>query len=331
MASFLFFAMSFLFISTPELKRYEFSEPHMGTVFRVQLYAASEEMARKAADAGFARVKVLNAILSDYQNDTELMKLCQQAGKGPVKVSDELFTVLQESQRWSERTGGQFDVSIGPLVQLWRRARRTREVPSAEAIAKAKTLVDYRAVRLHPDQQTVELTKPGMRLDLGGIAKGYVADEVLKVLSASGITSACVAAGGDVTVSARPPGSEGWVIAISALEKNGQPPVKLLLENQAVSTAGDLEQYVEIDGKRYSHIVDPSSGLGIVGRRSCTVVSARGLVSDGADTAAYLLGHIQGIAMIDQTPGVACLFLVKEGEAVKLYPSKAWSKLRIKQ
>ena len=313
------------------LERFEFSEPHMGTLFRLQLYAGSEAEAKKAADAGFARVKQLNAILSDYQNDTELMKLCAKAGTGPVVVSPELLTVLKASVVWSQRSGGQFDVTCGPLIQLWRRSRRTREMPKENSIREAQALIGYQSMMIDDARGTVELKKPKMRLDLGGIAKGYVADEVLKVLKAHGITSACVAAGGDITVSERPPGSEGWVVGISALDQNGQPPVKLLLENQAVSTAGDLEQYVEIEGKRYSHIVDLQTGLGIIGRRSCTVVSSRGIDSDGADTTAYLLGVKKGITMIDSVPGLACLFLEKEGDGVKQHPSQAWSTLRFKQ
>lgn len=331
MSNLVFFVMWMSVGGTPTLERYEFSEPHMGTLFRLQLYAASEAEAKKAADAGFARVKQLNSILSDYQNDTEIMKLCARAGQGPVSVSPELFTVLLESNRWSRESHGQFDVSVGPLVQLWRRARRTRELPKDDAIREAQSQIGYQSIIFDIQKRTVELKKPKMRIDLGGIAKGYVADEVLKVIKAHGITSACVAAGGDVVVSNRPPGSEGWVIGISALDHNTKVPVKLLLENQAVSTAGDLEQYVEINGQRYSHIVDPKTGMGIVGRRSCTVVSSRGIDSDGADTAAYLLGVTQGIAMIDKQSGLACLFLEKDGDAVKQHPSQAWSALRFKK
>jgi thiamine biosynthesis lipoprotein len=317
--------------SQNSVERYEFSEPHMGTLFRLQLYALNETEAKKAAVAAFARIKQLNTILSDYQNDTELMKLCAKAGTGPVVVSPELFTVLQESQLWSARSGGKFDVSVGPLIQLWRRARRTRALPTDSAIKEAQALIGYQSLVLNATTVSVELKKARMRLDLGGIAKGYVADEVLKVLKANGISSACVAAGGDVVVSNRPPNSEGWVIGVSALDHNTKVPIKLLLENQAVSTAGDLEQYVEINGVRYSHIVDPMTGLGIVGRRSCTVVSARGIESDGADTSAYLLGVKLGIAMIDSQPGLACLFLEKDGDAVRQHPSQAWCNLRFKQ
>ena len=312
------------------LTRFEYEEPHMGTIFRFQLYAPSKEVADRAAKAGFARVKQLNSMLSDYQSDSELMQLCHKAGTGPVKVSQELVDILSESEVWSKRSDGQFDASIGPLVHLWRRARRTRELPTAKAINEARALVDYRNILIDKAKQEITLTKPNMRLDLGGIAKGYAADEVQKVLKQHGITSACVAAGGDLSVSNRPPGSEGWVISLAPLEKTGAVTTSIILENQAVSTAGDMEQYVEIAGVRYSHIVDPKTGLGLVGRMSCTVVASRGTDSDGADTTICLMGREKGIAMIDQLPGMACLYLCMEDGQVKQYPSAAWKKLKFK-
>lgn len=315
---------------TTKQQRYEYEEPHMGTLFRFQLYAGDKATADRTAAAGFARVKYLNTLLSDYQTDTELMKLCKKSGQGTVTVSQELFDILQESQKWSVRSEGLFDVSIGPLVQLWRRARRTRELPKPDAIEAARKLVDYRAIQLDAAKRQVSLNKPNMRLDLGGIAKGYTADEVLKVFKQHGIESACVAAGGDVCVSRRPPGADGWVIALAPLEKTGSVTTRLILENQAVSTAGDIEQFVEINGTRYSHIVDPKTGLGLVGRMSCTVVSSRGTDSDGADTAICIMGPTEGIAMINQLQGMHCLFLTIENGQVKQYPSKEWNTLRFK-
>jgi FAD:protein FMN transferase len=318
----------FFILSEPvhELKRYEYTEPHMGTVFHVQFYAESRDKADAAAKAMFTRVKHLNALFSDYQNDSELMQLCQKAGSGPVKVSTELYEILQRSNEWSESSGGAFDASVGPLVQLWRKARRTRQLPSESAIKAAKELVDFRAIDLLPDSK-VDLKKPKMRLDLGGIAKGYAADEMQKTLKAHGITSACVAAGGDVCVSNRPPGKPGWVISIAPLEKTGKVTTQLLLENQAVSTSGDLEQYVEIDGVRYSHIVDTKTGLGLTTRMSCTVVATHGVDCDAADTAVCVMGHVKGMKMINQQPGMACVIVVKENDVIKHYTSNTWSKL----
>jgi thiamine biosynthesis lipoprotein len=311
---------------TPQ--RYDYAEPHMGTLFRIELYAASKEHADRAAAAGFRRVKELDALFSDYQQDSELLRLCQRAGQGPMDVSPEMVQILQECRRWAERSEGGFDVTIGPMVQLWRKARRLRELPKPAAIAEAKTLVDYRLVQIDTKRNQVTLAKPRMRLDLGGIAKGYTCDAVHKVLKQHGITSALVAGGGDIVVSQRPPGSAGWIVSVMPLGK--EAPVRLVLENQAASTAGDLEQFVEIEGVRYSHLVDPRTGLGLVGRMSCTIVATHGADSDGADNAVCLLGPEKGLRMIDQHPGLACLYVSIEDGKVKRLMSKEWGKLRFK-
>src|SRR5262249_14068168 len=154
----------------------------------------------------------------------------------PVAVSSELFTVLTKAQEVSKKSDGAFDVTVGPVVRLWRLARRTGRMPDVEEVAKARTLVGYRNVRLDAAAKTVQLLKPGMPLDLGGIAKGYSADEALTVLKEHGINSALVAAGGDIAVSGPPPGKEGWDVAIAPLDPGDASP-HLLLSGAAVSTS----------------------------------------------------------------------------------------------
>src|SRR5262249_28184538 len=157
-------------------------------------------------------------------------------------------------------------------------ARRTHELPDAKELSRARALVGYQNLRLDAKARTVQLLKPGMQLDLGGIAKGYSADEALAVLRKNGITRALVAAGGDIAVGDAPPDVDGWKIGIAPLEDPDKKPTRyLILQNAAMSTSGDAEQYVEISGKRYSHIVDPRTGIGLVGRQSVTVVARKGI------------------------------------------------------
>ena len=245
----------------PSLTRHAFTEPHMGTRFQIIVYAPDADTARKAAKDAFARIASLNAIMSDYDETSELMRLCARAGGPPVSVSAELFFVLSRAQEVSRQSGGAFDVSVGPIVKLWRGARKLRKLPDPEKLAKARALVGWRDIRLDQDKRTVQLLKLGMQLDLGGIAKGYAADEALAVLKKHGIDRALVAAGGDIAVSGPPPGADGWKIAIATLPGE-KDPGRLILHHAAVSTSGDAEQFVEIDGKRYSHIVDPRTGIG---------------------------------------------------------------------
>ena len=201
-----FLAMSLLGGAEPALTRYTFSEPHMGTRFRIIVYAPDQDTARKAAKDAFARIASLDATMSDYDPTSELMRLCAKAGGPPVPVSAELFFVLSRAQEVSRQSDGAFDVTVGPVVKLWRQARKLRKLPDPEQLAEARALVGWRNVRLDKDKRTVQLLKAGMQLDLGGIAKGYAADEALAVLKKHGLDRALVAAGGDIAVSGPPPG-----------------------------------------------------------------------------------------------------------------------------
>jgi thiamine biosynthesis lipoprotein len=188
-------------------------------------------------------------------------------------------------------------------------------------------LVGYDKVRLDEQKRTVQLLKPGMRLDLGGIAKGYAADEMLAVLAKHGITRALVAAGGDIAVSGPPPDAEGWKVGIAALEKpDGKPSRHLLLKDAAVSTSGDAEQFVEINGKRYSHIVDPRTGIGLVGRMSVTVVARHGIDSDSLTKVVCVLGPERGLKLIEDTPGVSAMVVRKTEHGTETITSKRFPK-----
>jgi thiamine biosynthesis lipoprotein len=297
--------------------RFEFSEPHMGTVFRIVLYAEDEAAARKAATAAFQRVAQLDAALSDYKDDSELMRL-PLAGQvsQPVPVSDDLYRVLVTAQEIAARTGGAFDVTVGPLVRLWRRARRTGELPDPESLAQARQLTGYTMLRIDPKTRSVLLKRRGMLLDLGGIAKGYAAQEALAVLGRHGIHSALVAAGGDIVTGEPPPGEPGWRVGV------GSPPSQYLsLHHAAVSTSGDAEQHVEIGGVRYSHIVDPRTGLGVTGRSSVTVVAPEGALADALATAASVLEPERALALVDSWNGVAAFFVRNS----QTFASRRWN------
>jgi FAD:protein FMN transferase len=312
----------------PALSRHAFAEKHMGTLFRIIVWAADKETAGTASKAAFARVSELNAIMSDYLSTSELMRLCRKAGGEPVKVSSELFFVLSRAQKAARDSDGAFDVTVGPVVCLWRRARRTGRMPDAKDLEAARALVGYKNIVLDEKSQTIVLLKPGMQLDLGGIAKGYAADEALKVLSKHGLKRALVAAGGDIAVSDPPPGKPGWRIEIAAIDPDKEGKRYLVLANSAISTSGDAEQYVEIDGKRYSHIVDPRTGLGLVGRMSATVVAPNGITSDSLTKVIAVLGPKKGLEIIERTRGVSGRFVRKTEKGTQLFLSNNFPKLQ---
>jgi thiamine biosynthesis lipoprotein len=311
----------------PALSRHSFAEKHMGTLFRIIVWAKDEETARQASKEAFARVSELNRIMSDYLPTSELMRLCAKAGGEPVKVSGELFFVLLRAQKVARDSDGAFDVTVGPVVRLWRRSRRTGQMPDAKKLAAARALVGYKNVVLDKKARTVKLLKPGMQLDLGGIAKGYAADEALKVLAKHGLTRALVAAGGDIAVHEPPPDKPGWRIEIAAIDPAKEGKRYLILANAAVSTSGDAEQYVEIDGKRYSHIVDPRTGIGLVGRMSATVVAPDGITSDSLTKVVAVLGPKKGFEIIEKSLGVGGRFVRKTDDTTEVFVSKNFPKL----
>jgi thiamine biosynthesis lipoprotein len=297
----------------------------MGTAARIVLFAAGEARARAAADRAFARIAELDARLSDYREDSELMRLCAKAGGPGVAVSDDLARVLDAAQRMARRSGGAFDVTIGPVSRLWRRARASGALPDPSELAAAKGLVGYPQLEVSLERRIVRLEKPGMMIDLGGIGKGFAADEALAVLREAGVTMALVSLGGDIAAGDPPPGKPGWEIAIAPLGPGSPDHVtSRLLRNAGISTSGDAEQFLERAGARHSHVVDPSTGSAQSGRRGVTVVAPTATLSDALSTAAGVMGPDRGLRLIDDTPAAAALFVELTPSGVVTSRSRRW-------
>ncbi len=276
----------------PDLERFAYESKHMGTTFRIVLYAADQTTAKKAADAAFARVAELDNCMSDYKQTSELMQLCKkfatETGE-PVKVSD-------DSSLYSRRPKNFQRSPMARLMSPWARwcnSGGTRgELKSYRTRKNSRRpaqKVGYQKIKLDPGMKTVQLASPGMQLDLGGIAKGYAADEALKLLRVKySLTRALIAASGDITCGDPPPGKSFWTVDIVPIAKS-QKPRTLHLANASVSTSGDLEQFVVIGGVRYSHVLDPRTGLGLTGRRSVTVIAPNGITADSMTKAVSVL------------------------------------------
>jgi thiamine biosynthesis lipoprotein len=298
-----------------ELARFERTELHMGSKFVILLYAPDEPTANRAFDAAFARIAALNQCLSDYESDSELTLLSKTAPSSqPVPISADLWTVLWRAQEISAQSQGAFDVTIGPLTKLWRRARRQRQLPSPERLAEAREAVGFRSLALDPATRTAQLLKPRMRLDLGGIGQGFAVDEAMKELIRCGIERALINASGDLAALGPPPGQPGWLVGIAPLEPSAPPSVFGYLVQQSLSTSGDVFQHVEIEGKRYSHIVDPRTGLGLPHRSSVSILANNCTDADALATAASVLGAEEGLKLVERLPGVEALFVVADSE-----------------
>lgn len=291
-------------------------------MFRVEMYATEAAQASKAAEAAFARAEDLEQIMSDYRADSELTALDRNGPRAPFPVSSDLYDVLAKSLWISQVSGGAFDVSIGPLVGLWRAARNSGHAPTPAEVDRAKRLVGYRNIVLDPANHTVFLKRAGMKLDLGAIGKGYAADQMLAVLESQGIHRAMVVAGGEVATGEPPPGKPGWTVAIDTADKEpGGPSCMLVLHGAAVSTSGDEHQYFLSEGHRYSHVLNALTGWPLEGKSSTTVVAGNSTTADGLATALSLMSVKDGIRVAESIPGVAVM-LVRQVDGVwKFYTS----------
>jgi len=283
---------------SPVPERHEFTSVQMAIPFRIVLYAPDGIIATRAAEAAWERIAELNGILSDYNAESELSRLGATAPQEqPVIVSPELYTVLRRATDLSRASDGAFDITVGPLTQLWRRSRRQRELPDPERLRTALSAVGWSAVELHPPDR-VRLSRPGMRLDAGGIAKGYALDEATRVLRSHGIRSSLVAGAGDIVVTDPPPGQPGWKVEVAPIDLPEAPPPRTVwLRNASLCTSGDLFQHVEIEGRRYSHIVDPRTGLGITDHSLVTVIGRDGITCDALSTAISVAGPDRALAL----------------------------------
>ncbi|MEZ0385605.1 MAG: FAD:protein FMN transferase [Verrucomicrobium sp.] len=290
----------------------------MGSVFYITVYAADAAQAEKAALDAFRRVDEINAIASDYLPESELSRFNRAAANEPVKISSDLFQLFEESIRAARLTDGAFDITATYAIQQWRRAKRKQKLPTPEETQKAVAMTDWRQLSLDDSKHTAVKRKEGVLLDLGGIGKGYAADAALRVLNDHGITRAVVAASGDLAIGDSPPGKEGWDVALRTFEKPEESDrlTHVILNNCGCSTSGDLHQFLELEGKRYSHIVNPRTGLGLTERIGCTLIAPTATTADSLATAFCVMGVERTVRLVESTPGLMKVHLtwLEQGE-----------------
>ena len=303
--------------------RFEYEHRQMGTQIRLVFYASGQILADSVSKAVFSRIDELNAELSDYLVDSELNILCAQTRKD-VSVSSDLYLILKASVAVSEQTKGAFDVTAGPSIRLWRKVRKTKIKPSKAEIKKAMRRVGYHYIAF-PKENTIRLEKKGMQLDLGGIGKGFAADEVLKVLESYGITSALIDMGGDIRVSDPPPNKAYWVLAFSYYNADKKEIVqKIKLKNQAVATSGDLYQFIEIDGIRYSHIIDPQTGMALGNGIQVTTIAPNATLADAYASAFSVIGIEEAINRVQEIPSLEFFMVENSKQEHKSWQSKGF-------
>jgi thiamine biosynthesis lipoprotein len=262
----------------------------MGSAFNLIIVSADSNKANHLARKSYELVDSLNHIFSNYDSSSELSKINASAGLLPYKMSRAMLDLVQKSQYAYIQSKGAYDISIGPLSSLWRNARKAKLFPEASTVLATKKLVGFAQIKINKRLGTIFLPNANMQLDFGGIAKGYIAQWVINFLKANGIQQALVDAGGDIVMSGAPLTQQGWLIGVNLPETTDQLlNKKLQLSNCSVATSGDVYQFIEYKGVKYSHIINPLTGYGVTNLRNVTIVAKTGATADWLATACSIL------------------------------------------
>ena len=291
----------------------------MGTFAHVVAVAEDSGTAKKCVRAAMKEIRKVDDLMSDYKSDSEISRVNREAGERAVKVSESTYEVIQRSIEFSEMTGGAFDITVGPLVALFRNAKENKVAPSEEQIELARSKVGFEKLKLDSKNKTVQFSDNGMLLDLGGIAKGYAIDKAIEAAQRCGAIGAMIDIGGDVRCFGLPPeGKDHWLIGLqdpnSAIEgmEGGGLLMVLKITNAAVATSGDYQQFVLIEGKRYSHIMDRRTGTNAEGLSSVTIIADNATDADALATSVSVMGAEKGLALIEKLPNTEAILIIPE-------------------
>jgi thiamine biosynthesis lipoprotein len=284
----------------------------MGTLVKVTAVALSEPVAQAAVTAGFSEIRRLEEILSTWIPTSELSRVNASAGVRPVHVSPETLTVVQRAVQVAEMTDGGFNIAIGPAVSAWS-VMESQRIPTESELDALRPLVNLQAVHIDVQEQTIFLEKPGMRIDVGGIGKGYAADQAVEALRKAGAVAGVVALSGDIKTFGQSPDGKIFPIGIQHPREDGSVLVWIDLQDEAISTAGDYERFFEQNGIRYHHILDPRTLQPARSCQSVTVIAREGIWADGLDTGIFVMGAELGMKLIEALPDVEAIIVDAEG------------------
>ena len=296
----------------------------MGTVAQVTVVADSTAAARRCIDQAFRAMDLVNESMNDRDPESELSHLNDTAFEQEVRVSPELFSVLYAAQQYSQISGGAFDATVGPEVALWRAMEKSGTPPTPQQIEQARAKVGYEKLILNPQEQTVQFEREGMRLDLGGIAKGYAIDQAIDAIKQNGGAGGMVDIGGDIRCFGAAPGrSHGWIIGLQDPRQEGNLIAQLRMHDEAVATSGDYRRFVEVEGKRESHILNPATSQSADALISVTVLAPTAMEADALATAVSVMGRERGMKMIESLAETEGFLIAADHPAVLIKTSGA--------
>jgi thiamine biosynthesis lipoprotein len=288
---------------------------HMGTLVSITAVGRTEIEANAAITAGFDEVKRLEQLMSTWIPNSELSRVNAAAGRSSVKVSMETMTLVRKSLQIAEMTEGAFNIAIGPAVDAWNISAEPR-LPSQEELAALKPLTDLQYVHTDVQERTIYLENPGMRIDVGGIGKGYAADQAVLMMKKAGAVAGVVALSGDIKAFGRLPDGAAFPVGIRHPRKQGEILARVTLQEEAISTAGDYERFFEQDGIRYHHILNPHTLQPARGCQSVSVIAKEGIWADGLDTGIFVLGAKRGMELVEQLEDVEAIIVDEAGRVL---------------
>jgi thiamine biosynthesis lipoprotein len=302
----------------------------MGTFSRVVVIAPTQRTAEKCIEAAFEVQRRVDELMSYHRQDSELNRVNREAAERPIPVNPLTFEVLQKAVHFSELSDGAFDVTVGPLVDLWKAAGEANVPPTDKALAEARARVGYRRLILDEQNMTVQFAVRGMRVDLGGIGKGYAVDRSVEAMKQRGAVGGMVDLGGNIRCFGQPPrGQEHWRIGVQ--DPNVAPEdvdsVKMLLvlamTHESVATSGDYRRFVQVQGTRQSHVIDAGTGKGAEKLAGDTIIAPDATTADALSTAVNVLGPEAGMALIERLPGVEAILVPSHKDKAIIYSSRA--------
>lgn len=303
-----------------ELKSFKHTEKLMGNSFEITLVADDETWANEKLHLAVEEIKRIEKLLTTFNESSQTNQINQQAGIAPVKVDREVFELIERSIRISSITDGAFDITYGSIdKKLWNFDQSMTTLPSADDAKSMVRLINYQNIILNKEAHTVMLKETGMRLGFGGIGKGYAAEMAKALLIKQGVKSGIVNASGDLTTWGNQPNGKPWTIGIVDPDHKKQPFSYLDVTNMAVATSGNYEKYVMIDGVKYSHTINPKTGLPITGIKSVTIISPNAEIADAMATPVTIMGIKAGLNMINQINYLGCIIIDDHNQ---IYTSK---------
>jgi thiamine biosynthesis lipoprotein len=302
---------SLFLLNVAQAEWHQGQEAIMGTRISVELWHDTPDEAEQCKTAVFKEMHRIDALMSPYKQDSQLARINREASQQAVKISPELFQLIEQSRKISELSNGAFDITFASVGHLYNYRERVK--PSENEIKDKLSAIDYRHIVLNSKEQTIRFNSPGVRIDLGGIAKGYAVDNGIRILQQCGVKNGLVSAGGDSRIIGDKRGRP-WMMGIQHPRKKPGVAVALPLSDTAISTSGDYERYFDEEGERHHHIISPSTGKSASGVISASVIGPEAIMTDALSTTVFILGTDKGLALIEKLPAFDAIIIDEKGK-----------------